>query len=253
MPPFQSFTSPLSHHASTLASWNLKPRSSPDEAQPAGLIALGVCLGVALALVLIWYTCCRAQTGPLKEIQMYKRGPGSRMRKEIQDKTYDISSSYPSPIMMPPQAYVTNPYPNPVTAPPQPYGLPHSYANPATIPAHAYDAPDPYPNLTTAPPMATIAPEMAQPPPKAYTHHAMSYLDPALGGTTTGLGLRNAGEPEMTEVPAGEAGCDQPPASFKFYTERVLGVPVQTRYRGSLGGQVAGGWSRVGATHAPCP
>lgn len=151
--------------------------------------------------------------------------------------------------MMPPQAYVTNPYPNPVTAPPQPYGLPHSYANPATIPAHAYDAPDPYPNLTTAPPMATIAPEMAQPPPKAYTHHAMSYLDPALGGTTTGLGLRNAGEPEMTEVPLGRRAVTSLPLPQVF--TRSLGVPVQTG-TGQFGGQSPGD-GPGGGDHAHAP
>lgn len=289
-----TFIYPLSHHPPTLVSWNLKARSSPDEPQPAGLIALGVCLGVALALVLIWYTCCRAQTGPLKEIQMYKKGPGSRMRKELRTirpapisrsvserdtehsastssgssgssdatsssagdttETYDISSSYPSPIMMPPQAYVTNPYPNQVTAPPQPYSLPHAYANPGIAPPQAYNSSDPYLNPTTAPPPVTMAPEMAQPP-KAYTHHAMSYLDPALGGMTAGLGLRSAGDPymtpphvqqeppEMTEAPLGRRAVTSLPLPGVF--TRSLGLPLQG---GQFESQSPGGG---GGQHAP--
>jgi hypothetical protein len=156
--------------------------------------------------------------------------------------------------MMPPQTYVTNAYPNPVTVPPQPYGLPHSYANPGIAPPQAYDTSDPYPNPVMAPPAVTMAPEMTQPP-KAYTHHAMSYLDPALGGTSAGLGLRSAedpymtpphvqqGPPEMTEAPLGRRAVTSLPLPGVF--TRSLGVPLQG---GQFGSHTPGGG---GGQHAP--
>ncbi|KAK3299775.1 uncharacterized protein B0H64DRAFT_314076 [Chaetomium fimeti] len=240
MPVLQPHTSLPPPSSPTLV-WNLKPRSSPEEAQPAGLIALGVCLGVALAIVLIWYTCCRAQTGPLKEVQMCKRG--SRMRKEV----YDTSDSYPSPMMMPPLAYgASNGYPNPVTVPPQAYGISHSYGDPAAppqtygisnsygdpaAPTQTYGDTDPYPNPVMAPPPAAMGSGMTHPP-KAYTHHAMSYLDPRKSVEPQAVPASIQAAPEMTEAPLGRRAVTSLP--LPMFTRSLGGTNTRRSVRKSV-------------------
>ncbi|KAL2174175.1 uncharacterized protein P884DRAFT_73895 [Thermothelomyces heterothallicus CBS 202.75] len=227
MPPLQLTSFIFPSPTAVKISQVLNIRSSPSDSQPEGLIVLGVCLGVAVALVFLWYTCGRAHVGPLKEIQMIRRG--TKMRKEV--RTVHVQPVPP---------------PSPETMSGRHRGGPYSTSSTESS-SSGDDTPpatstsDPYTTPAAAPSEATAEAELREPP-AAYTNHAMNYLDPMIGVAADGVA-----EPDpratLRHVPGGLDSIATP-----LGRQAVTSLPLPV-YRTNVGVQVQGG----GTAYRPPP
>lgn len=240
-PPFQRPSLPFGNQRTTLSPRTILPRSSPAETQPAGLIALGVCLGVVMALLLIWYTCCRAQRGPFKEIQMYKKG--SRLRKEVRStRVSPLSRSVSERPRSRARSLTASDSSGSGSSDPSSDGS----ADTSTSSRSAEEVP--LPHATTARGYWVPGHEVAHSevatesditePPMAHTHNAMNFLDPSLAGSSARL-PRSAGP--GTAVPGvvyqqNGVGTIETPLG----RQAVTNLPAYTRNLGAPEGHV---WS----------
>ncbi|KAL2157124.1 hypothetical protein VTH06DRAFT_6412 [Thermothelomyces fergusii] len=142
--------------------------------QSEGLIVLGVCLGVAVALALFWYTCGRAHVGPLKEIQMIKKG--KKMRKEV--RTVHV-------VQIPPSSFGSSSG----RQRSGPYSTSSTESGSSSDDSHeATSTSDPYTTPATVTTEAAMGPAVTVPPAAHVNpNHAMNYLDPTINVTANGV------------------------------------------------------------------
>ncbi|KAH6633874.1 hypothetical protein B0J18DRAFT_405602 [Chaetomium sp. MPI-SDFR-AT-0129] len=242
MPPiFQPPPSPFGSKRTTPNPRTILPRSSPGETQPAGLIALGVCLGVVMALVLIWYTCCRAQRGPFKEIQMYKKG--SRLRKEVRSMR---ASPLPRNVSERPRSRARSLTSSDASGSGSSDPSTEGSSDTSTSSRSAEEVPPPQaaavrgywvPVHEVAPSEVATESDITEPP-MAHTHNPMNFLDPSLTGSS-GRIQRSVGPPiaipGVVYQPNGVATMETP-----LGRQAVTDLPAYTRNLGAPQGHV---WS----------
>lgn len=181
MAPLQpkSLPFPITPIVNTRKSKVLDIRASPNDGRPEGLIVLGVCLGVAVLLAFVWYTCGRAHVGPLKEIQMTKKG--NKMRKEV--RTVQVMQQVPSSYGGSSGTHRGGPYSTTAytesssssDGTPEATNTSEPYTTPATVTSDTATEPD-----IREPPAAYVNPAN-------YANHAMNYLDPTIGDAANGV------------------------------------------------------------------